>query len=297
MVQAGEDVEPVSSVQPVGVQLATAREAQGLTISDVAAKTRIPARHLTAIEANEYSDLPAIPYSVGFVKSYAAMLNLDGAALSRQFRVEIGEPQQPFQPSAYEPGDPNRVPTRLLAIVALVVAMLVAIAYFSLRETQSAEETANLAAGPAPAAPAPALAAPIAPPMPLAPAPLAVAPIDTGVTITASEDVWLKVYERDGQRLYMDTLKAGESYSVPADTRDPLLWTGRPQVLMVSVGGRNLPSLGAPDRTIRDVSLKADALLGKMQPSTAVATPLNSLRPQSGEAAAGANKAVERLRP
>jgi cytoskeletal protein RodZ len=58
---SGEDetFEAAGSGQRVGDKLRAAREAQGLTIEEIANSTRIPKRHLITIESGGYEGLPA----------------------------------------------------------------------------------------------------------------------------------------------------------------------------------------------------------------------------------------------
>ena len=245
----------------VGERLAAERARQQIELSDIAARTRIPLRHLEAIEAGRHDGLPAIPYSAGFVKSYATVLGLDGQAMSRDFREQMGEERRAhFEPEAYEPVDPSRVPSRLLAMIALGVALLLGMGYLLLRFEGDNSELAKLAADTVedvrPAAPKvarPALV-PVAPAEPTIP---------TGpISIAASEDVWMKISERGGTRTYfLDVLKAGQTFTVPDDAVDPILRTGRAQVMKVSIGTTELPPVGPPDRLVRAYSLKRKALV------------------------------------
>ncbi|MET0372850.1 MAG: RodZ domain-containing protein [Rhizorhabdus sp.] len=247
----------------VGEQLAAERVRQKLELSDIAARSRIPLRHLEAIETGKHTGLPAIPYSAGFVKSYANILGLDGQALSRAFRDQVGEERRAyFEPEAYEPVDPSRVPSRLLAMIALGVALLLGMGYLLLRFEGDNSDLAKLAADTVPDArpvaarpgPPPPAAAPVVPAGPVAP---------TGpITIAANEDVWIKISEADGSRTYiMDVLPAGQSFIVPDTAVDPVLRTGRPQVMKVLIGDTVLPPVGEPDRVVRAYSLKRDALV------------------------------------
>jgi hypothetical protein len=61
----------------VGQLLRAAREARGQTLDDVEAVTRIRARHLAALEADDYAALPSLAQARGFVKNYAEYLELD----------------------------------------------------------------------------------------------------------------------------------------------------------------------------------------------------------------------------
>lgn len=276
---AGE--EQKLAPRSVGQQLAAERERQNIELSDVAARTRIPLRHLEAIESGNHDGLPATPYSVGFVRTYASMLGLDGPALSRAFRNELGEERRGhFEPEAYEPVDPSRVPSRLLAMVALGVALLLGMGYLLLRFQEDNVDLAKLAADTVednrPLPPKPAV-----PPPPAAPA------VPTGpITVTAIEDVWLKVSERDGRTYFMSVLPAGQSYTLAEDVVDPVLRTGRPQSVRVAIGTTALPPIGEPDRLVRAYSLKRDALV-------AIAT----AKPEAPESDADGNAATPEAAP
>src|SRR5918997_4398120 len=76
--------------QSVGERLRIAREAKKLSLDDVARQTRIPVRHLEHIEREEWDALPAITYSVGFARSYANTIDLDGASIGAEVRELLG---------------------------------------------------------------------------------------------------------------------------------------------------------------------------------------------------------------
>ncbi|RVT94423.1 helix-turn-helix domain-containing protein [Sphingomonas crocodyli] len=270
-------------VRRVGDELAAARRAQKLEIEEIATRTRIPARHLEAIERSDFAALPAIPYAAGFVKTYANMLGLDGNAMSRSFRDEVGDvSRDAFMPQAYEPVDPSRVPSKLLAMIALGVAVLLGMGYLLLRFEGDSSDLAQLAADtPENSRPAPAVPAPLSPvPTAVAPAVPAEPASPTGpIGVTATEDVWLKMSERTGgPTYYMDVMKAGERFDLPETATDPILRTGRPQSVKVMIGTSELPAIGEPDRLVRAYSLKRDAVTaiatGKPLPEAAPAEPV-----------------------
>jgi transcriptional regulator with XRE-family HTH domain len=251
----------------VGERLVAARKKKGLTLDEVSERTRIPLRHLETIESGGHEGLPAIPYSAGFVKSYAQLLGLDGLALAHDFRAELsGAEQVRHYPEPMEPADPARVPPRLLATVALVAALVLAVAYLILRGGgMSTDERATLAAGTAPQAATPATgqSAPTQTPAQGAPA----RPAPGGpVAVTATEAAWVKIYEKDGPTLFMGAMTPGERFDLPATAADPMIWTGRPQAFRITVGQTPIPPLGSPDRTVRDISLKPEALLARASP-------------------------------
>ncbi len=63
----------------VGSLLRRVREDSGLTIQQLAATTRIPARTIEAIEEDRVEDLPAPVYTRGFVRTLCAELGIDSA--------------------------------------------------------------------------------------------------------------------------------------------------------------------------------------------------------------------------
>ncbi|MDX3885253.1 MAG: helix-turn-helix domain-containing protein [Sphingomonas sp.] len=259
----------------VGARLAEARKAHALDLADIAARTRVPLRHLEAIEAGDIAALPAVPYSVGFVRAFAQIVGLDANALAREFREEMGGGQpERIIPEPFEPADPARVPSRFLVTVAIVVAIVLGGAYALWRSgalTGSGDEERVASATPAQGLPEPT-------PPPASVAPPAPTPAGGPVVLTALEPVWLRVSD-GGTRLIEKQLNVGETWEVPATAADPRILTGRPQALRVTVGSAVIPPLGAPERTIRDVSLKADALLARLNPPTASAAPVPAPAP------------------
>ncbi|MGH6879524.1 helix-turn-helix domain-containing protein [Hypericibacter sp.] len=75
----------------VGALLRTAREATGRNLQSVSQQLRIRAVYLRAIEEGDFGSLPGTTYAVGFVRSYADFLGLDGPDIVRRFREEVEE--------------------------------------------------------------------------------------------------------------------------------------------------------------------------------------------------------------
>jgi len=244
---------------PVGERLKAAREEKGLSLDDVARQTRIPIRHLEHIEKGEWDALPAITYSVGFARSYANAVGLDGPAVGAELREQLGGARSNVAgPAAYyEPADPARVPPRSIAIVAAIIAVLLVAGYLFWRHQAvgNAPDAAQIADRQTPAdqpqaAPAQPRAAPAA--QPQQPAAAASGP----VVLSATQDVWMRISDgANPKALYMGTLKAGQQYQVPANAQAPTVRTGRADAVTVSVGGKALGPLGPANKTL-SVSLK-----------------------------------------
>ncbi|MFT3977555.1 MAG: helix-turn-helix transcriptional regulator, partial [Sphingomonas bacterium] len=112
----------------VGERLRAAREAQGMSLAEIAARTRVPQRHLEAIEDGSYESLPSPTYAMGFVRAYARTVGEDEVTLAHDTREEVsrlGRPVAQYQP--YEIADPARVPSRGLVIVAAGVALAIVV--------------------------------------------------------------------------------------------------------------------------------------------------------------------------
>lgn len=79
------------------------------------------------------------------------------------------------------------------------------------------------------------------------------------VVLRAVRESWIAVRGPDGERVFTQLLKPGDSYRVPARA-DLSMIVGNAGGLAVEVDGVTLPPLGEEGRTRRDVSLDPDAL-------------------------------------
>lgn len=233
----------------VGQRLREAREAKGISIEDVASQTRIPTRHLASLEASDWDKLPAATYSIGFAKNYAGAVGLDRNEIGEQLRAEMGGARPAYNhPEVYEAADPARtMPKGLvfaaLGLLALVVLLFTWLNNRSLEPEQVVAETNEITAPVANEIAAPAVPAAAQP-----------------VVLTATDAVWIEVKD-GGLTLKQGQLSAGERYEVPANASAPVLTTGKPEALTVTVGTQQAPAIGTPGRTVSGVSLKAADLL------------------------------------
>jgi transcriptional regulator with XRE-family HTH domain len=67
------------------------REAQGLSLDEVAEITRVRRAYLEALEQAAYDVLPSRAFAIGHVKAYAKALGLDEETLADMFKVEVAE--------------------------------------------------------------------------------------------------------------------------------------------------------------------------------------------------------------
>ena len=82
------ETEQNTSIERVGDTLRNARERAGLNIADVARALRISQKYLEALEDSRHEDLPGTTYAIGFVRSFAEHLHLDGEEMVRRYKDE-----------------------------------------------------------------------------------------------------------------------------------------------------------------------------------------------------------------
>lgn len=251
-----------------GERLRAARKDRGLDLAQVAAETRIPQRHLVNIEAGAYGELPSRTYAIGFARSYARLLDLDERAILDQVRAELAEEegQGRAAPAKFEPGDPARVPSRKLAWMGALAALLLLVGGFAFYRTYFSPGL-----GPAPLSDEAPIAA--SEPAPRASTAPAIAPNAEVVFTSERPDTWVKFYDASGAQLYQGQMAEGESFTIPRDAEGPQVWTGRPWALAITIGGKPVPKLSEEDEILRDVPVSAEALLSRGQAAPANASP------------------------
>ena len=76
----------------VGAALKAMRVSLGLSIEDVAEATRVKSRHIEALEAHAFDQLPSRPFTIGYVRAYAQALGLEADQVAQRFRTENPSP-------------------------------------------------------------------------------------------------------------------------------------------------------------------------------------------------------------
>ncbi len=90
--------------QTIGEQYRNARLVRKLTLDQIAEFTNIRKVFLEAIESNQFHQLPGGVYTIGFLKSYARIINLNHESIIEQFygleaytpvkHVAVGKPKE-----------------------------------------------------------------------------------------------------------------------------------------------------------------------------------------------------------
>ncbi len=142
----------------VAEQLHLAREAQKLTVNQIAEVTKIRTDHLRALEEGNFDVFSAPVYIRGFVRTYATLLKLDVPSVMSDLDGELGRTEKFAEPPPLT--DQHRgvldfltlqlskLNWRVAAVVA-VILVVVAIFYLSrmvARHTKHADPLANIPA-------------------------------------------------------------------------------------------------------------------------------------------------------
>ena len=79
----------VGEMELIGARLNQARLMSNLALQDIADRTKISLRFLSAIENDDFSALPGRVYIVGFTKAFARAVGLDEESLVTALREKM----------------------------------------------------------------------------------------------------------------------------------------------------------------------------------------------------------------
>jgi cytoskeletal protein RodZ len=136
----------------LGEKLRTAREARGVTISEIADQTRVSSYYLEAIESNDYRVLPGGIFNKGFVKAFAKYVGVDEQEALQDYAKIIDEQgdklsdtETKFQrPEVHTGGGGgSMLPTLIFAAVILGLMTWGILAAVNWWQNQKAEQAAN----------------------------------------------------------------------------------------------------------------------------------------------------------
>ena len=84
-----EETGAERSSESIGEVLARARQAQGISVADIAGRLRLHPRQVSALEEERFEQLPEVAFVRGFLRNYAKELRIDAkpllAALETRF--------------------------------------------------------------------------------------------------------------------------------------------------------------------------------------------------------------------
>ncbi|MBI4058161.1 helix-turn-helix domain-containing protein [Candidatus Gottesmanbacteria bacterium] len=118
-------------MRTVGQVLRDERLRKGFTTNQVEKATKIRAKFITRLEADDYQNLPAAPYIQGFIKNYSDFLGLRNQTMLALFRRQFTQKEkfkgnqieEPITQSSWQI-TPNKV------ILGIVIAVITAFALY-----------------------------------------------------------------------------------------------------------------------------------------------------------------------
>jgi cytoskeletal protein RodZ len=240
----------------VGEYLREGRDALGVSLEEISARTCISVRQLDALETNRLERLPGGLFNISFARQYARELGLDEDEAAARIKAAMGVTGQAQGRAAGRARVSTDGPASKLAewaseffrkhggsVASLIIgATLIGGGFYSFRFLEEPNEgrqpVKTVVAGTRlPAA---------APPVQQAPAPAVVevaepsAPIE--LTLEVVETVWVRAVV-DGQRLFEETLSRGMVKPIHAQEQVELK-VGNAGGLLLSLNGEDLPAIG-----------------------------------------------------
>jgi cytoskeletal protein RodZ len=206
----------------IGSSLREARTRQGLDFDEMEFRTKVRAKYLRALEAEQFDQLPGHTYIKGFLRTYADSLGMDGQLYVDEYnsRYVSGEEEQPLRTRRV----PNqgrrqrqRRESRLVAIAVTAIVVLTVLVFAAWKFGGTAEPQVQ-GVNVAPVVPTKAVA--------------------NGVTVTATKGASFMEVRKGGGAgtpLYRGTLERGQTKRFPS--RKLTLSISSPRNVVVRIAG------------------------------------------------------------
>ena len=267
----------------VGAELRAARKRMDVPLETAAAHLKIRADYLKSVEQDDHAALPALPYTLGFVRSYATYVGLDPGKLADRFREEAGKSSVKQDYTWLKPVERGRFSGGALLLVSLAIAGGAYVAWYyrtaDARKPAAAVDIVRVQPAPSDAVAAadagggtagPDLGGAAGPPQSAPPEPepeegvaggqgaeTAALPeipeagaADRPIVLRARGLVWIRVrHPQTGRVIVEGIMKQGNRVTVP-DEPGLVLDVGRASELEYLIGGRSA-GLAGPTSSVR----------------------------------------------
>ncbi|HNS44599.1 MAG TPA: DUF4115 domain-containing protein [Alphaproteobacteria bacterium] len=259
----------------VGDIIRRARLRVGAEIPQIAQEIRIRESYLEAIEEGQLEKLPGRIYALGFIRTYAEHLGLDGEKIVQLLKRQSGEKVEHKPLGSTLPVDEDHSVPELKTIGILVVMIVAGLTLYTLyltsdhrqREVPSVpadlKEQVTLLNKPQIASPqkeeestTPESAAEQQRPT----SDTEAAPPVHPIVLQAVDHVWLEIKNAEGKTIFSRVISAGEEYWVPEGKKGLVMTLGNAGGLQIVVDGEKLPILGAKGKVIRGLPLNVEYL-------------------------------------
>lgn len=138
---SGYDIQQAAQDR-IGDVLRRVRERHRGDLQEIAEYLRIKHSFLVALENSRYSEIPADAYVIGFLRTYAEFLGLDGKEAIDRYRKEMeGRRRKPILTMPIPIGE-GRAPSAMLVAGAAMAALLVYVVWYGVSSSDRAAATA-----------------------------------------------------------------------------------------------------------------------------------------------------------
>ena len=232
----------------IGSTLAQARESAGLTLEDVAAKTRIRRTLILGMENDDFSACGGDFYARGHLRTVATAVGADPSQLLAEFDAQRPEAAPPRATDVFEPEINAPAERRGPNWTAAMAAALVLVVGFGIVQAFSgSDKKGTEAAGTDTSTSAPARSPSASSPSPTEGGGSAVAQAPRGkvtVVVRATDRSWVQVTTNTGQELFQGLLQDGQQKTFADRSRIKLV-IGNAGGVDLTVNGADI---GAPGR-------------------------------------------------
>lgn len=254
-----EELEKYADLE-VGDILRRTRLHYGQSLDDIERALRIRESQIDAIEKGDVEKLPGRVYAIGFVRTYAEYLGLDGDKIVHLFKAQYMDTNMArHQLSFPVPASETRTPPIWLILVSIAVAIMILVAW-GIKNTPQRKAVEDIQDVPheiterieADVLPAPIVeqveeasimareAADIEQPK--------------GIILNLLDKSWVEIRDQNGKAIVSDVLNQGDQYFVP-DNPGLTMSLGNAGAVEILVDGRALKPLGKEGDVQRDIPL------------------------------------------
>lgn len=246
------EIKSEETLESVGKILRQARQKHKVRdLNVIAEELCIKPYLLEALEQGKFESFPSSCYATGFLKNYATYLGLDTKDVAARYEAEYAGSTDCVVLSFPEAEKHNNLPIRSVAGIATLCIVLFVGVWTNI-DRLDAEEI--------PQAIMPANLPSTKTPVSVDEAPQVVAMAAGEVRLKATQDVWVRLSERDGTILIEKILAKGEDLIAP-QTEGLSLMTNNAAALSVYVDGKAVNALGSEGEIIEKIALEQEKLL------------------------------------
>lgn len=263
----------------VGEILRCTRISYNLTLEQVEASIRIRLAHLQAIEDNDINKLPGRVYAIGFVRTYAEYLQLDGDRLVQIFKNQsIGtKPKADLHFPAMR--RENQLPATPYVLGGLVGAILLIFAWslFYGHNRVTVDEIPEITIEEASLSEAPPIGieqtdeqkneaqiVTVEKPSSILQPEEKTAAVKNRMVINVQQNSWIEIRNAQGRAILSTILKPGDQYLIPEE-EGLTLATGNAGGFTILLDGKALPPIGNAAQVKRGVSLNPADLVKNVE--------------------------------